>query len=46
VLAPLGVREWAVVVILSILPAALGQAAKLRRRAGRPVRAESPARPA
>ncbi len=46
VLASLGVREWAVVAILSILPAALGQAAKLRRRARHPAQAESTARPA
>jgi hypothetical protein len=30
-LESLGVREWAVVAVLSILPAVLGQAGKLRR---------------
>jgi P-type Ca2+ transporter type 2C len=37
-LSPLGGREWAVVLILSILPAVVGQVAKLRRDARRPPR--------
>jgi Ca2+-transporting ATPase len=35
-LAPLAAREWGVVLVLAILPAVIGQAAKLGRRPGRP----------